>query len=140
MKISTAQFFSNSITQMQRQQTKVAQLQTQLGTGNQLVNPSDDALKSSSINRLNSAIERQSVFSASLDAVESRLGIEEVALRSVNDLMQRVSQLTISAASDTLTAVDRKIVAAEIEGIRDELFNLANTQDFSKGEKNSKKN
>ena len=106
MKISTAQFFSNSITQMQRQQTKVAQLQTQLGTGNQLVNPSDDALKSSSINRLNSAIERQSVFSASLDAVESRLGIEEVALRSVNDLMQRVSQLTISAASDTLTAVE----------------------------------
>lgn len=131
MKISTAQFFSNSITQMQRQQTKLAQLQTQLGTGNQLVNPSDDALKSSSINRLNSAIERQSVFSASLDAVESRLGIEEVALRSVNDLMQRVSQLTISAASDTLTAVDRKIVAAEIEGIRDELFSLANTQDFS---------
>ena len=131
MKISTAQFFSNSITQMQRQQTKVAQLQTQLGTGNQLVNPSDDALKSSTINRLNSAIERQSVFSASLDAVESRLGIEEVALRSVNDLMQRVSQLTISAASDTLTAIDRKIVAAEIEGIRDELFNLANTQDFS---------
>ena len=131
MKISTAQFFSNSITQMQRQQTKVAQLQTQLGTGNQLVDPSDDALKSSTINRLNSAIERQSVFSASLDAVESRLGIEEVALRSVNDLMQRVSQLTISAASDTLTAIDRKIVAAEIEGISDELFNLANTQDFS---------
>ena len=131
MKISTAQFFSNSITQMQRQQTKVAQLQTQLGTGSQLVNPSDDASKASTINRLNSAIERQSVFSASLDAVESRLGIEEVALRSVNDLMQRVSQLTISAASDTLTAIDRKIVAAEIEGIRDELFNLANTQDFS---------
>jgi len=131
MKISTAQFFSNSITQMQRQQTKVAQLQSQLGTGSQLVNPSDDPSKSSAINRLNSAIERQSVFSASLDAVESRLGIEEVALRSVNDLMQRVNQLTISAASDTLTAVDRKIVAAEIEGIRDELFNLANTRDFS---------
>jgi len=131
MKISTAQFFSNSITQMQRQQTKVAQLQSQLGTGSQLVNPSDDASKSSIINRLNSAIERQSVFSASLDAVERRLGIEEVALRSVNDLMQRVNQLTISASSDTLTAVDRKIVAAEIEGIRDELFNLANTRDFS---------
>ena len=129
MKISTGQFFRNSINQMQQQQAKVAQLQAQLGSGSQLVNPSDNPTKSASINRLTSAIERQDVFARNLNAVETRLSTEEVALRSVSDIMRRVNQLTISAASDTLTAVDRRIVAAEITGLRDELFNLSNTQD-----------
>ena len=129
MKISTGQFFRNSINQMQQQQAKVAQLQAQLGSGSQLVNPSDNPSKSASINRLTSAIERQDVFARNLNAVETRLSTEEVALRSVSDIMRRVNQLTISAASDTLTAVDRRIVAAEITGLRDELFNLSNTQD-----------
>lgn len=129
MKISTGQFFRNSINQMQQQQAKVAQLQAQLGSGSQLVNPSDNPSKSASVNRLTSAIERQDVFARNLNAVETRLSTEEVALRSVSDIMRRVNQLTISAASDTLTAVDRRIVAAEITGLRDELFNLSNTQD-----------
>ena len=129
MKISTGQFFRNSINQMQQQQAKVAQLQAQLGSGSQLVNPSDNPSKSASINRLTSAIERQDVFARNLNAVETRLSTEEVALRSVSDIMRRVNHLTISAASDTLTAVDRRIVAAEITGLRDELFNLSNTQD-----------
>jgi flagellar hook-associated protein 3 FlgL len=129
VKISTGQFFRNSINQMQQQQAKVAQLQAQLGSGSQLVNPSDNPTKSASINRLTSAIERQDVFARNLNAVETRLSTEEVALRSVSDIMRRVNQLTISAASDTLTAVDRRIVAAEITGLRDELFNLSNTQD-----------
>ena len=103
MKISTAQFFSNSITQMQRQQTKVAQLQTQLGTGSQLVNPSDDALKSSTINRLNSAIERQSVFSASLDAVESRLGINAYIRLGTNPRGIKASMAAFGRASGTPT-------------------------------------
>lgn len=129
MKISTSQFFRNSISQMQQQQSKVAQLQSQLGSGKQLVNPSDDPAKAAVINRLNAAVNRQDVFTRNLDAVETRLSTEEVALRSISDLMQRVNQLTISAASDTLTAVDRKIIASEIEGLRDELFKMANTQD-----------
>jgi len=129
VKISTGQFFRNSINQMQQQQAKVAQLQAQLGSGSQLVNPSDNPSKSASVNRLTSAIERQDVFARNLNAVETRLSTEEVALRSVSDIMRRVNQLTISAASDTLTAVDRRIVAAEITGLRDELFNLSNTQD-----------
>jgi len=81
VKISTGQFFRNSISQMQQQQAKVAQLQAQLGSGSQLVNPSDNPSKSASVNRLTSAIERQDVFARNLNAVETRLSAEAVALR-----------------------------------------------------------
>tara|TARA_B110001450_G_scaffold216753_1_gene210445 strand:- start:74 stop:997 length:924 start_codon:yes stop_codon:yes gene_type:complete len=131
MKISTSQLYDSAITQMNRQQSNVAEMQAKLASGKSLVKPSDDAEKATLIQRLNSAMQRQDVFEVSLDHAESRLRSEESALMSGQDMLQRIRELAIQGSNGTLSISDRTIIAKEVSSLRDALFSLANTEDAS---------
>ena len=72
------------------------------------------------INRLESAKERQAVYGKNLDAVETRLTSEETVLTSMTQIMH-ITELTVQAGNDTLSAPDRMVIAAEVKSLRDEL-------------------
>ena len=129
MKISTSQLFDNSVNQMNRQQSKIAEMQAKLASGKQIVKPSDDSEKSAVIQRLQTAIDRQSVYERSLDTAENRLASEESALMSSERILQRIRQLAVQGNTDTLSVDDKEILANEIASLREELLSLANTQD-----------
>ena len=129
MKISTSQLFDNSVNQMNRQQSKIAEMQAKLASGKQIVKPSDDSEKSAVIQRLQTAIDRQSVYERSLDTAENRLASEESALMSSERILQRIRQLAVQSNTDTLSVDDKEILANEIASLREELLSLANTQD-----------
>ena len=129
MKISTSQLFDNSVNQMNRQQSKIAEMQAKLASGKQIVKPSDDSEKSAVIQRLQTAIDRQAVYERSLDTAENRLASEESALMSSERILQRVRQLAVQGNTDTLSVDDKEILANEIASLREELLSLANTQD-----------
>ena len=129
MKISTSQLFDNSVNQMNRQQSKIAEMQAKLASGKQIVKPSDDSEKSAVIQRLQTAIDRQSVYERSLDTAENRLASEESALMSSERILQRIRQLAVQSNTDTLSFDDKEILANEITSLREELLSLANTQD-----------
>lgn len=131
MKVSTSQIFERATTQMAQQQSKVAAMQTQLATGKQVLRPSDSPEQAGMIQRLSSALNRQDVYSSNLDAINSRLGAEEAALMSSEDVMQRVRELAVQASNDTMSVADRKIIASEVTALRDQLLSLANAQDVS---------
>ena len=129
MKISTSQLFDNSVNQMNRQQSKIAEMQAKLASGKQIVKPSDDSEKSAVIQRLQTAIDRQSVYERSLDTAENRLASEESALMSSERILQRIRQLAVQSNTDTLSVDDKEILANEIISLREELLSLANTRD-----------
>ena len=129
MKISTSQLFDNSVNQMNRQQSKIAEMQAKLASGKQIVKPSDDSEKSAIIQRLQTAIDRQSAYERSLDTAENRLASEESALMSSERILQRIRQLAVQSNTDTLSVDDKEILANEIMSLREELLSLANTQD-----------
>ena len=90
MKISTSQMFDNSVTQMNRQQAKVAEMQAKLASGKQLINASDDAEKSNVIQRLKSAMSRNDIMRRRLiGADNNRLAAEESALISAEKIYYR---------------------------------------------------
>ena len=131
MKISTSQLYDSAITQMNRQQSNVAEMQAKLASGKSLVKPSDDAEKATLIQCLNSAMQRQDVYELSLNRADSRLRMEETALSSAQNMLQRIRELAIQGSNDTLSNADRTIIAKEVTSLRDGLFSLANTQDES---------
>ena len=131
MKISTTQIFERAIDQMSSQRTKVAEIQAQLAAGKQLVQPSDDAEKTGIIQRLSSAFNRQEMYETTLDSVTSRLEVEESAVMSAENIMQRARELAVQSTNGTLGEGDRKILAHEVSSLRDELLALANSQDAS---------
>lgn len=129
MKISTSQMFDNSVTQMNRQQAKVAEMQAKLASGKQLINASDDSEKSNVIQRLKSAMSRNDMYEKTLDRADNRLAAEESALISAENILQRIRQLAVSGNTDTLSISEKEIIAGEINSLSEELLSLANTKD-----------
>ena len=131
MRVSTNQFYRVNAEQMQSTQSKVAETQAKLGSGKQMLHPSEDPGKANLISGLISAKERQGVYSKNVDAGETRLTAASAVLDSMTSIMQRITQLTVQSRSETLGASDRDVIATEIKALRDELLNLSNTQDLS---------
>ena len=131
MRISTAQYYRVNAEQMQARQNKVAESQAKLGSGKQMLHPSENPSKADLISRLESAKERQSVYGKNIDAAETRLTAEETVLTSMTQIMQRITELTVQAGNDTLAAADRDVIGAEVRAMRDELLKLTNTQDLN---------
>ena len=131
MRVSTSQFYKVNAEQMSAGQSKVAELQAKLGSGKQMVKPSEDPDKANLISGLEDAKKRQGTYSKNVDAVETRLTAESAVLDSMTTIMQRITQLTVQSSNDTLGVSDRDVIATEIEALRNELLNLTNTQDLT---------
>ena len=131
MTISTNYHFNQAVRQMNELQTAISKVQTQIATGQQLTKPSDDPVKVTAIGRINSALARQSSYSATLATVGDRLTSTETSVKSASDIMTRVKELGIQAANGTLGSGDRANIADELATLRDSLMSLANTQDVN---------
>ena len=129
MKISTTLYFDRATQQLGNVQGELAKTQEQLSTGKQIVKPSDAPDKASLVTRLESELGRQTSYQETLKSVQTRLQSEETALKNTSDVLVRVKELSIQAASDTLGPADRQSIALEISSLREQILSLANTQD-----------
>ena len=129
MKISTSALFDRATQQMSSVQTSLAQSQAQLASGKQIVTPSDAPDQAANIQRLQSIINRQSSYTATLNTVQTRLKTEDTSLQSVSTLLVRVKEISVQAANATISPSDRQALAVELVGLRDQMLSLANTQD-----------
>ncbi len=129
MKISTSLYFDRSTQQLGNVQAKLTKVQEQLSTGLQIVKPSDAPDKASLVTRLESELARQSGYQDTLKSVNVRLTAEETALKNTSDVMYRIKELAVQAASDTLGAQDRQSIALELGTLRDQILSMSNSQD-----------
>ena len=129
MKISTSYLFDRATQQMSTVQADLAKTQAQIAARKQVLNPSDAPDQAASIQRLKSIIGRQNSYTNTLENVQSRLDAEDSSLGSASDLLIRVKEISIQAANGTLGTNDRKALGTELQGLRDQLLSLANSQD-----------
>lgn len=129
MKISTGLYFDRSTQQLSGVQARLTKVQEQLSTGLQIVKPSDEPDKASLVTRLEGELARQASYQETLKSVNVRLTAEETALKNTSDVMYRIKELVVQAASDTVSAQDRQGIALEISTLREQILTLANSQD-----------
>jgi flagellar hook-associated protein 3 FlgL len=129
MKISTTLYFDRANQQLGDVQGELAKTQEQLSTGKQIVKPSDSPDKASLVTRLESELARQASYQSTLKTVNTRLQASETVLRNTSDVLVRIKEISIQAASDTLSNADRQSIALEISSLKDQMLSLANTQD-----------
>lgn len=131
MKISTSFLFDRATERMSTIQNKLATTQGQLAVSKQILSPSDAPDQAAAIQRLKGEVERQDSHVRTLDVAMRRYGAEETALKSSNDLIIRLKELGIQAATDTLGLDDRKAISVEMKSLRDQLLSLGNSRDDS---------
>ena len=129
MKVSTSQMFLSTSSQLAKQSGRINELQAKISTGEKLLSPSEEPQRAALINQLESTASQISTYQKNLDKVDGRLSIEEAILNSVDNIMGRIRDLSLAAASGTYSPGDKAIVVQEMTGLRDELLSLANSQD-----------
>jgi flagellar hook-associated protein 3 FlgL len=129
MQISTSYLFDRATKQMGTAQNDLAKTQAQIAARKQVLSPSDAPDKAAAILRLKSVMSRQDSYSNALDTVNARLSAEETTLSNASDILIRVKELSIQAYTDTMSSTSRQAVGAELQGLRNQLLSLANTQD-----------
>ena len=131
MAISTNYAFGVAVKQMQDVQTQIAKTQGQLATGTKLGNPSDNPDATASVQRLQSAISRQTSYSQSLTQADNRLAAQETNISGSSGVLIRIKELTLQAANATVSASGRVNISTEIKSLRDQLLAMANARDES---------
>ena len=131
MQVSTSLMFDRAIAQMGITQDRLSKTQTQLSTTKQINKPSDAPDQAATITRLKSAIDRQNSYVSTINSVKDKLSQQETAANNATDVLTRLKELTVQAANDTYSAVDRKSIDLEVQQLRDQLLSLANTQDVN---------
>ena len=131
MAISTNYAFGVAVKQMQDVQTQIAKTQGQLATGTMLGNPSDNPDATASVQRLQSAISRQTSYSKSLTQADNRLAAQETNISGSSGVLIRIKELTLQAANATVSASGRVNISTEIKSLRDQLLAMANARDES---------
>lgn len=129
MKISTSYLFDRSVNQMSTVQSDLAHTQAQVSSGKQVINPSDAPDQAAAIQRLKSVLNHQDSYLKALTTVKARLEGEDSNLQSVSDMLIRAKELAVQSANDTLNPANRKALALELQGLRDQMLSLANSRD-----------
>jgi flagellar hook-associated protein 3 FlgL len=129
MKISTSALFDRSTSSMSDLQSKIATSQAQLAQGKQIISPSDSPDKASAILRLQSQINIQNTNKNELQVTQNHFSAEATALNSTSNILADLNGLIVQANNGTLAASDRASIAQQMQSLRNEIFNLSNTQD-----------
>jgi flagellar hook-associated protein 3 FlgL len=131
MRIGTLQMFRQGINSMLEQQTKLFETQNQLSTGKRINSPSDDPTGAAQLVGLSESTKLTAQYQENILAARTRLELEETALGSAGDTLQRVRELTVQALNDTNGASERTAIAVEVRQLADEMMGLANSKDGS---------
>ena len=131
MRISTAQLFQQRVTAMQNQQVTLARTELQLSTGKRLVSPADDPAASLRNLQLLDYQTQNQQHIENINTAQGRLELEEGALASGVNLLQRMRELAVSALNATLGPGDLQAIEVEARSLLDGMVAIANTQNVN---------
>lgn len=129
MRISTSQIHLSGIQSILEQQSKLTQEQLRIASGKRISKPSDDPIAASHIVSLNEQVGNSERFIENANIAETKLNLQENVLSNVTNVLQRLRELQIQAANDSIGSVGRQAVRDEMQERMDELLGLVNTQD-----------
>ncbi|MDD3764937.1 MAG: flagellar hook-associated protein FlgL [Nevskiales bacterium] len=129
MRISTAQMFRQGIEQMQRQQFALARTQQQISTGLRWTSAADDPANWAAAEGLQNLVDQNAQYQSNAEAAMHRLYIEEDALASGIDVLNRVRELVIQGNTASQSDESRAAISQELDSLREQLLTVANRDD-----------
>lgn len=126
--VSTRAFYERANFQIGNLRSQAESLQSQIASGEKLERSSDDPVAAARLREISRKSRLSEVDQFSSDRATTDLLLADEALNSLADSVIRAKELSIQAASGTLSDEERGIIADEIDSIRDQLFNLGNAR------------
>lgn len=129
MRISTQMMYDQNMRGITDSQSKWLSYGEQMSTGKCVNRPSDDPIAASQAIVLSQSQSQNSQFALARTFATQKVSLEDNVLAQVNTALSSVREKLVYAANGTLSDDDRLSLATDIQGVRDQLMNLANTAD-----------
>jgi flagellar hook-associated protein 3 FlgL len=127
MRISTAQMYQTTAATISGKQADLARVQNQLTTGKRLSSLADDPGAAGAAALLKSDLAANGQFEQNRKIAQQDLSFAEGTLGAVNDSLQSMRELLVSAGNTSFPDSDRKALASQLREGLATLIGLANT-------------
>ena len=128
-RVSTANQYDTALRNIGQRHTSLSNLQENLTSGKRVVRPSDDPVSAAQAERAINRLSRIQTEQRALETQRNAIAQAESALGDAIGLMQNFRELTVSAGSGTLTPNDRITIANQLQGLREQILEVANRKD-----------
>ena len=128
MRISTSQFFESTSATYQNNFSSVIKTQGQIDSGVRIQTAADDPVGAARLLQLQQQKDMLGQYSTNMNSIKSSLGAQEAVLDSINNSLQKASELALGAGSGKSDA-DRLAIANELGSIEEQVFSLLNSKD-----------
>lgn len=128
MRITQSMLSSNSLKNLSESYRRMGQYQDQLATGKKITKPSDDPVVAMKGMFYRSGLTEVEQYKRNLSEIYLWMENSEAGIEQGNNGLQRVRELVIQGKNDTMSPTDREAIAREVEQIKDDLVQVANTQ------------
>ena len=129
VRLGSANAYDTALSNIMNRQTSLANLQENLTSGKRVVRASDDPTGAAQAERAINRLARIQTDQRALEAQRSSIAQAEATLGDVNMALQNFRELAATAGNASHSALERKSIANELKGYRDQVFALANRQD-----------
>lgn len=128
MRLTNNMVIRNFVNNVGNAAGNVNKYQTQIQTGKIYQYASDAPIAAAKSIRYKSKIAELEQNYKNIQDANELLKVTESALDSYNDILQRISELSVDAANGTRGLEERSAIASEIEQLKSEIVNIANTK------------
>ena len=128
-RLGTANMYDNALRNLGARQTNLSNLQENLTSGKRVVRASDDPVSAAQAERALNRLARIQTEQRALETQRNAIVQGESSLGDAVDLVQRFRELVVSAGDAAMTPNDRVTVANQLQGLREQLLEVANRKD-----------
>lgn len=128
MRVTQSMLSSNMLRNLNTSYSKMSKYQNMLDSGSKISRPSDDPVVAVKGMGYRIDLDKNQQYQRNLREANTWLDTTDEALDQVGEALKRVKELIVQAANDTNTAEDREKINAEMQQIKEQLRDIANTK------------
>jgi flagellar hook-associated protein 3 FlgL len=127
MRVGDRVRYDSGLNALRDTQRQVDRIQRQITSGSRLQSAGDDPTGAAAVTRIRDGLAELASYERNIDDAQAYLGVGEIAVTSASNVLIRAQSLAAQSLNAGLGAASRDGIALELEGIRDQLVALANT-------------
>jgi flagellar hook-associated protein 3 FlgL len=131
IRLGSANAYDTALSNIMNRQSSLSNLQENLTSGKRVVRASDDPTGAAQAERAIIRLARIETDQRALESQRNSIAQAESTLADVNEALQNFRELAASAGNASHSALERKSIALQLSGYRDQVFSLANRKDVN---------
>ncbi|MCO7176435.1 flagellar hook-associated protein FlgL [Sporolactobacillus kofuensis] len=128
MRITQGMMTNNVLQNISGGYSKIADYQDQLASGKKITRPSQDPVVATMGIAYRTDVSHVEQYQKNVTNAYKWLDSSDDSLSQVDDVLQRIRELTTEGSTDTYTADQRKAIGVEVDQLTQQLVTLGNTQ------------